>query len=759
MVIGTCAHVDAGKTTLTEALLYNGGMIPRPGRVDDQNTVLDNSDIERERGITVYNKEAYIDCGGTRLYIVDTPGHIDFAPEAERALSVLDAAIMLISSTEGVKAHTKRLWTLLRRHNVPTIVFVNKMDMDGADHDGVAHILADELSDCIVDLSEFVWSKPIPAANNTPAGNRTAPDSANDEIYENIASCDEKLMDHYLEDESLSDEMIIDAIFDQKIFPCFYGSALRNEGIDELLNGLLMLSAEKICSSHTDANKSAACLREVTGTGIGSINGSQTDGIAGNTSIANTKADAASRTDVRLQFKVYRVSHDQKGVRCAHIKVCAGTLKAKELISTDEWSDKINEIRIYSGSKYETVGEAPAGSICRVTGLNSVLAGDTVTICDNAAVSATSNRPSAGNAAVSANSNKPSAGSADICGSAAHTTTSANAGTVVTHSSLLSTPVMAYRVVTQEDKVDTNTVLTRLKTLEDEMPELHVSINGNPGIIHVMLMGEIQAEVVKRVYSEKYPDAIDFADGCVAYRETITDTVEGVGHYEPLKHYAEVHLVMSPLTAGTGLIFETKLSEDVLDRNWQRLILTHLGEKVHTGVLTNSPLTDIRFTLVAGRSHLKHTEGGDFRQATYRAIRHGLMQASSQLLEPYYSYELVVPQDCVGRAMSDMDKMFGTCEIAVNTPGASTLTGTVPVSEMNGYERTLASYTKGEGQMALEVCGYRPCHNSEAVIESIGYRPEADTENPASSVFCAHGAGFAVNWDEVVNYMHLPMTI
>lgn len=646
MIIGIFAHVDAGKTTLTESLLYNSNMIKKQGRIDDGNTVLDSSLIERERGITIHCNGTYLERGSNRIYIIDTPGHIDFAPEAARSLVALDIAVIVVSASDGVNSHTKNLYSLLKKRNIPVVFFVNKMDMDGA-----------------------VRSDALEAVD---ALCQNAVDFNSDGFYEDIATLDDGLTDFYLKNDTLNDVQIAKAVLSRKVTPLFYGSALKNEGVSELLDHLFLLSNNFGLTKYQNG-------------------------------IKTTNADDANLivNDSGVCFAVYRISHDSKGQRRVHIAVKKGCLVAKSLIG----EEKINEIRIYNGERFETVSSVQSGSACVVTGLTQVRAGDIVCIADT----------------------KMS----------------------IEHTANEFMPVMSYKVVPKE-KTDSHILLERLYYFEDEMPELHVTNIVAHEEIRVMLMGEVHAQTVSRMYEEKYGAGLDFDEGTVLYKETIENEVIGIGHYEPLKHYAEARIRIEPLKRGSGIEYESALSQDILDLNWQRLVLTHLKEKEHIGVLTGSPITDVRYTLIGGKSHLKHTEGGDFRQATYRAVRQGLMQAKSILLEPLFAFEIVVDESLIGRVMSDIERKHGSCQLDKSENGIGTLTGIVPVATMWGYERELASFSKGEGSLSLQFYGYDRCHNEAEIVEKMNYDPKADTENTPDSIFCSHGAGHNVPWDEVV---------
>lgn len=633
LVIGILAHVDAGKTTLSEGMLYLSGTVRKLGRVDHKDAFLDTYFLERDRGITIFSKQAVFSLGNRRINLLDTPGHVDFSAEMERTLQVLDYAVLVISGADGVQGHTETLWKLLKLYEIPTFIFINKMDQPGTDRESLLAELKERLDEgCIV----FGKGKNV-------------------ESLEEIAMTDEAVLDYFMEHETVRNEDICRLIRERKIFPCYFGSALKLDGVQELLAGF---------------------------------------------------EEYMKPFDGKKEFgaRVFKISRDDKGERLTFLKVTGGKLVVKMPINKAE---KINQIRIYSGAKYEAVNEVEAGGVCAVTGLSSSYIGQGLGV---------------------------------------------EKGTAAPFLE----PVLTYQMILPEG-ADTTKVLRELKQLEEEEPLLNIVWNPALEEIHVQLMGEVQTEILKTMIAERFHLDVEFGTGKIVYKETIKSPVVGVGHYEPLRHYAEVHLKMEPLEAGSGLIFDTDCSEDVLDRNWQRLILTHLQEREHPGVLTGAPITDMKITIVAGRAHLKHTEGGDFRQATYRAVRQGLKSAESVLLEPWYSFVLEVPSEQVGRAMSDIGQMNGSFEgpEAENKQGMVRLTGTAPASEMRDYQREVWAYTKGRGRITLTLKGYEPCHNAEEVIEEIGYDSERDVDNPTGSVFCAHGAGFLVKWDEVPEYMHI----
>ena len=633
IVMGILAHVDAGKTTLSEGMLYLSGTVRKLGRVDHKDAFLDTYSLERDRGITIFSKQAVFSLGNRRINLLDTPGHVDFSAEMERTLQVLDYAVLVISGADGVQGHTETLWKLLKLYEIPTFIFINKMDQPGTDRESLLAELKERLDEgCIV----FGKGKNV-------------------ESLEEIAMTDEAVLDYFMEHETVRNEDICRLIRERKIFPCYFGSALKLDGVQELLAGF---------------------------------------------------EEYMKPFDGKKEFgaRVFKISRDDKGERLTFLKVTGGKLVVKMPINKEE---KINQIRIYSGAKYEAVNEVEAGGVCAVTGLSSSYIGQGLGV---------------------------------------------EKGTAAPFLE----PVLTYQMILPEG-ADTTKVLRELKQLEEEEPLLNIVWNPALEEIHVQLMGEVQTEILKTMIAERFHLDVEFGTGKIVYKETIKSPVVGVGHYEPLRHYAEVHLKMEPLEAGSGLVFDTDCSEDVLDRNWQRLILTHLQEREHPGVLTGAPITDMKITIVAGRAHLKHTEGGDFRQATYRAVRQGLKSAESVLLEPWYSFVLEVPSEQVGRAMSDIGQMNGSFEgpEAENKQGMVRLTGTAPASEMRDYQREVWAYTKGRGRITLTLKGYEPCHNAEEVIEEIGYDSERDVDNPTGSVFCAHGAGFLVKWDEVPEYMHI----
>ena len=638
LTIGILAHVDSGKTTLSEGLLYCAGMLRKLGRVDHGDAFLDTHALEKSRGITIFSKQARLLYGDCEFTLLDTPGHVDFSAEAERTLSVLDYALLVVSGSEGIQPHTETLFKLLCRYSVPTFVFINKMD--------IAHLSRQELMGGLKKMGDgFIdFSAGVPK----------------EEFYDGLAMCSEDMMEQYLDTGTVSADAIRQSIRQRQVFPCFFGSALKLEGIKELLAGLEEYTAEPPRGDEFGA-------------------------------------------------RVFKISDDPQGARLTHMKITSGCLKVKDVLHGSGWAEKADQIRIYSGAKYQTVDQAPAGMVCAVTGLTAAHPGD----------------------GLGAEAGAPSP---------------------------VLEPVLTYRAVLPEG-VDAHKALSALRKLEDADPAQHVTWNEGLQEIRVQLMGEVQLEIVQSLLKERFGLDIGFDQGGILYKETITSTVEGVGHYEPLRHYAEVHLLLQPLEAGGGLVFSTGCKEDELDKNWQRLILTHLKEKTHLGVLTGSPITDMSITLVAGKAHLKHTEGGDFRQATYRALRQGLMQAESKLLEPWYSFSLQVPQECVGRAMNDLQAMGASFAPPEQRQEDAVISGTAPVIKLQGYPAVLTGYTKGRGRLSCEGAKYLPCHNSDEVIAAIGYDPESDTDNPADSVFCSHGAGHTVKWNAVFDNMHIPAVL
>ena len=633
LTIGILAHVDAGKTTLTEALLYTAGAIRRLGRVDHRDAFLDTEEQERERGITIFAKQAVLRRGELELTLLDTPGHVDFAAEMERAVQVLDYAVLLLSGPDGVQGHTETLWRILARHQVPTFVFVNKMDQPDTDRVAILDQLRRRFGEGFADFT----------------GDRG-------ELLEQAAMCDEVLLERYLEGEAPDDDDLAALIVERGLFPCFFGSALRLEGVEELLDGLERYTLEPAWGDSFAA-------------------------------------------------RVFKISRDERGERLTWLKVTGGALRVRDTVRGPGWEEKASQLRLYSGAKFTPLDETPAGTVCAVTGLTRTRVGQGL------------------------------GAEEDWLGPELE-------------------PVLQYQVLPSEG-CDVHTLLSQLRQLEEEDPQLRVGWDERSGTIQVHLMGEVQREVLARLLAKRFGVEVSFGPGSIVYLETIAAPVEGVGHFEPLRHYAEVHLLLEPLERGSGVVLDTACPEDVLAGNWQRLILTHLAEKTHLGVLTGSPLTDVKITLLTGRAHVKHTEGGDFRQATYRAVRQGLMSARSVLLEPWYAFTLEVPQTCVGRAMTDLQRMSGQFSPPETGREDCTLTGTVPVSELTGYHTQVAAYTQGRGRLSCRVDGYRPCHNADEVIAASGYDPERDVDNPADSVFCSNGAGVTVKWNAVRYHMHV----
>lgn len=634
IVIGILAHVDAGKTTLSESLLYVSGKIRKLGRVDNKDAYLDTYELERARGITIFSKQAIFEIDNTRITLLDTPGHVDFSAEMERTLQVLDYAILVISGADGVQGHTKTLWHLLEIYKIPVFLFVNKMDQKDTNKDKLINEIKKQLDDGCIEFREV----------ETEA------------FYDQLAMCDEILMETYLENGHIEDSQISIAVKERKVFPCFFGSALKLEGIEEFIEGI-------------------------------------------------EKYAIIPRYPDEFGAKIFKITRDEQGNRLTHMKLTGGKLKVKDVLTNGVWEEKVNQIRIYSGEKFEAVSEVDAGTVFAVTGLTQSKPGDGLGI-EKASVAP------------------------------------------------LLEPVLRYRVLLPEG-CDPRVMLPKLRQIEDEEPELHIAWDEQLQEIMVQVMGEVQIEILQSLIRSRFGVEVDFDDGRIVYKETIGNAVEGVGHFEPLRHYAEVHLLLEPGERGSGLRFGAQCNEDVLGKSWQRLILTHLGEKVHKGVLTGSAITDMKITLVSGRAHNKHTEGGDFREATYRAVRQGLKEAESILLEPYYAFQLEVPEKMVGRAMMDIEKMHGTCEISQINGEMAVLLGSAPVVTMRNYQKEVVAYTKGLGRLFCSLKGYEPCHNAQEVIERIGYDSERDVQNPTGSVFCAHGGSFLVDWFEVKNYMHV----
>ncbi|MCM1162593.1 MAG: TetM/TetW/TetO/TetS family tetracycline resistance ribosomal protection protein [Roseburia sp.] len=632
LTIGILAHVDAGKTTLSEAILYESGSIHSMGRVDKKNAFLDTHALEKERGITIFSKQAVFSLKDMQITLLDTPGHVDFSAEMERTLSVLDYAILVINGADGIQAHTRTLWQLLKRYRIPVFLFVNKMDQRGTQQEALLKQLKEKLDEGCMDFR-----------------GKTEPS-----FYENIAMCDEEALEQFLETEKLETEIIKRLIGERKLFPCFFGSALKLEGVRELLDDI-------------EAYMKPPAYPEEFGA------------------------------------RVFKIARDDRGNRLTFMKITGGRLKVRSVPA--ENLEKVTQIRIYSGEKYTVVDEAEAGTVCAVTGLSET-------------------RPGKGlgmEAAV-------------FCP--------------------ILEPVLTYQMKLPPD-CDENVMLSKLEQLEEEQPELHILWDEQLKEIQLRLMGEVQIEIVKRLILERFGVEVEFGAGNIVYKETIEEWAEGVGHYEPLRHYAEVHLLLEAGESGSGLQFAAQCSEELLGRNWQRLVLTHLEEKEHKGVLTGSPITDMKITLIGGRAHQKHTEGGDFRQASYRAVRQGLKEAKSVLLEPYYEFRLEVPEKAIGRAMSDIERMHGSFLPFQSDGEMAVLTGFAPAASMNGYQKEVNTYTKGQGRLSCTLKGYEPCHNQEEIIEAMNYDPERDMENPTDSIFCAHGAGFSVKWDKVKDYRHV----
>ena len=643
ITMGILAHVDAGKTTLSEGILYTCKAIRKLGRVDHQDAFLDTNTLERNRGITIFSKQAECTLGEFGITLLDTPGHVDFSAEMERTLQVLDYGILVISGADGVQGHTETLWRLLSRYQIPVFLFINKMDQPGTDRETLLVELKEKLDTNCVDFSA---------------------DQTSEDWKEQVAVCDEQVMEAYLEGEEISRVQIQKMIWERKLFPCYFGSALKLTGVKEFLEDLKLRIRE---SSYPES----------------------------------------------FGAKIYKITRDSQGERLSHMKITGGALKVKSVLSNgkpgesgeDIWQEKVNQIRIYSGEKYTMVSEVKAGTVCAVTGLTATYPGQGL-------------------------------------------------GSEQASDMPVLEPVLSYRIGLPEE-VNGHQALLQLRQLEEEEPLLHIVWNGTLGEIYAQVMGEAQIEILKSLIKERFGMTVTFDEGNIVYKETILEPVEGVGHFEPLRHYAEVHLLLEPGETGSGLIFAADCSEDVLDRNWQRLILTHLEEREHKGVLIGAPITDMKITLLTGRAHIKHTEGGDFRQATYRAVRQGLRKAKSQLLEPYYEFRLEVPSEQVGRSMTDIQKMLGEFDPPKTEGEMTVLTGSAPVVTMRDYQKEVISYTSGRGRLSCTLKGYYPCHNQEEVVEAVGYDPEADLENPTGSVFCAHGAGFVVNWDQVEDYMHV----
>ena len=680
IVLGILAHVDAGKTTLAESILYLSGEIRKLGRVDHKDAFLDTDTQERDRGITIFSKQARFRWNDMDVTLLDTPGHVDFSAEMERTLQVLDYAVLIISGADGVQGHTLTLWKLLERYHVPVFLFVNKMDQPGTDAGKLLAELKAKLDErCVVFRYDDANNTGMDMSDADSTYDRNYVNQSKEEFYESIAVCDEALLEQYLEKEEqdgtghagedlIGTDTIADLIRERKLFPCFFGSALKVEGVEALLNGL---------STYT----------------------------------------GMPDYDTAFGARVFKISRDAQGTRLTHVKITGGSLKVKQMIRVHDQSgnesdvaeEKIDQIRIYSGSKYVLEQEVTAGSVCALTGPAKTFCGEGLGIEQEITIPVLE-------------------------------------------------PVMTYRIVLPEG-CDVHKAYQELCQLEEEEPQLHMVWKEQLEEIHVQLMGEVQIEILRNLIYERFGVEVSFDEGSIVYKETIADVVEGVGHFEPLRHYAEVHLIMEPGERGSGLQFGTKCSEDVLDKNWQRLILTHLEEKEHLGVLTGSPITDMQITLTAGRAHQKHTEGGDFRQATYRAVRQGLCKAQSILMEPVYEFRMELPQEMVGRAMTDMQTKGGRFGAPETEGDYAVLTGTVPVAQMHGYQAQLMAYSGGRGRLFTSLKGYEPCHNPEEVMDAIGYEAAHDPDNPCGSVFCAHGAGFVVEWNQVEEYMHLESTL
>ena len=664
--LGVLAHVDAGKTTLSEGLLFKCGRIRKIGRVDHKDAYLDTYELERERGITIFSKQAVFSMGAFNVTLLDTPGHVDFSAEMERTLQVLDYAILVINGADGVQGHTQTLWRLLNQYQIPTFLFVNKMDQDGTNRESLLEELKKKLSENCVDFrGELDCCGAEEDSDIKGTVDKAGEVHGTDEFLENIAVCEEALMEQFLDTGIIVKKDVARLILQRKLFPCFFCSALKMEGVDAFIRGMETYMAAPVYPSEFGA-------------------------------------------------KVFKIARDDQGNRLTYMKITGGSLKVKETLTNagrkgipDEeiWEEKVDQIRIYSGAKFEMLKEAEAGTVCAVTGFTETYPGE---------------------------------------------------GLGVERESVMPVlePVLNYQIILPEG-YDAHKMLKSLKELEEEEPQLHIMWDEQLGEIHAMLMGEVQIEILKHLIWERFHVAVEFGTGNIVYKETIAAPVEGVGHFEPLRHYAEVHLLLEPGERGSGLQFFTAASEDQLDRNWQRLILTHLEEKEHLGVLTGSPITDMQITLLTGRAHQKHTEGGDFRQATYRAVRQGLKKAKTVLLEPYYSFRLELPAENVGRAMTDIQRMQGSFQGPETEGELAVITGSAPVAKMRDYQSQVISYTRGKGHLSCTLKGYEPCQDQEQIAQEIGYDSERDLDNPTGSVFCAHGAGFVVPWYEVEEYMHL----
>lgn len=634
LVIGILAHVDAGKTTLSESMLYLSGKIRKLGRVDNQDAYLDTYALEKARGITIFSKQAILEIDQTRMTLLDTPGHVDFSAEMERTLQVLDYAILVINGADGVQGHTKTLWRLLKIYQIPVFLFVNKMDQEGTDRTSLMEALKKQLDDGCIDFGQ----------------------GETEDFYEQLAMEEEDMMEAYLETGRIELSKIKAAVRTRKVFPCYFGSALKLEGVQAFMEGLV-------------------------------------------------KYTIRPQYPQAFGAKIFKIARDDQGNRLTYLKLTGGTLKVRDVLTNGDWEEKVTQIRIYSGNKFEAVNEIQAGTVCAVTGLSQTKAGEGLGM-EQAA-----------------------------------------------HPPILE-PVLSYQIILPEG-CDPREMLPRLRQLEEEEPALRIVWEEGLQEIQVQLMGEVQTEILQSLIQSRFGVEVAFGEGRIVYKETIANVVEGVGHFEPLRHYAEVHLLLEPGERGSGLQFATDCSEDHLSKNWQRLVLTHLHEKVHRGVLTGSPITDMKITLVSGRAHNKHTEGGDFREATYRAVRQGLKEAESILLEPYYAFQLELPEKMVGRAITDIDKMHGTWEMTHTNGEMVLLTGSAPVVTMRNYQKEVVAYTKGQGRLFCSLKGYEPCHNPEEVIAAIGYDSERDVLNPTGSIFCSQGAGYYVPWDQVKKHMHV----
>jgi small GTP-binding protein len=634
LVVGILANVDAGKTTLTESLLYLSGKIGKLGRVDNKNAYLDSYELERTRGITIFSKQAIFAIGQTQITLLDTPGHVDFSAEMERTLQVLDYVILVISGADGVQGHTKTLWRLLEIYRLPVFLFVNKMDQIGTDKVKLLNEIKNQLDDGCLDFEQ----------------------SKTDSFYDQLAMCDEIILETYLETGQVETAQIKKAVMERKVFPCFFGSALKLVGVEQLMQGLVTYAL-----------------------------------------IPSYPAEFGA--------KIFKITRDEQGNRLTHMKLTGGKLKVKDVLGNGSWEEKVNQIRIYSGQKFEAVNETEAGTVVAVTGLSKTRAGEGL-------------------------------------------------GNEEASKTPLLEPVLAYQIILPQG-CDPRMMIPKLRQLEEEEPELHIFWDEQVQEIQVQIMGEVQIEILQSLIQSRFGIKVAFDAGKIVYKETIANTVEGVGHFEPLRHYAEVHLLLTPGEPGSGLQFGVDCSEDVLSQSWQRLVLTHLEEKTHKGVLTGSAITDMKITLVAGKAHSKHTESGDFREATYRAVRQGLKEAESVLLEPYYAFQLELPVKMVGRAMTDIEKRHGTCELSQTNGETAVLLGKAPVMTLKNYQKEVVAYSKGLGRLFYSLKGYEPCHNAAEVIESFGYDSERDLANPTGSVFCTQGASFFADWFAVKDYMHI----